>query len=117
LPEATAQVRQNFALILALNGKFEEAREVASIDASEYIAEKNIDFIAQMIGESPQLERIADAASAQSVATEPTPVQPTEVPKAAPTTVVETETLSEPIELASEEPHKPRLRGTLSGGR
>ncbi|MEM7662533.1 MAG: hypothetical protein AAF292_09815 [Pseudomonadota bacterium] len=117
LPEATAQVRQNFALILALKGKFEEAREVASIDASEYIAEKNIDFIAQMIGESPQLERIADAAAAQAVPTEPTPLQPTDVPKAAPTTVVETETLSEPIELASEEPRKPHLRGTLSGGR
>ncbi|MEO0883714.1 MAG: tetratricopeptide repeat protein [Pseudomonadota bacterium] len=112
LADATAQVRQNFALILSLQGKFDEARDIARQDASEHIAEKNLEFIAQMIGKDVRLERISEAAGADTQIAETVHV---EVPKAAPTETVKSETIEEPTELASQEPPRPRLRGTLAG--
>ncbi|MEM7007402.1 MAG: hypothetical protein AAF498_16115 [Pseudomonadota bacterium] len=117
LEGATAQVRQNLALILALQGKFVEARDVARIDAAEYIADRNIDFVAQMIGQNAQLEEIANNALSGEELTVAATVPEAEVPIAAPTAEVQTESIGEPTELASQEPRRPRLRGTLSGGR
>jgi len=106
LADASAQVRQNFALILGLQGKFDEAREIARIDAPDRIADKNIEFLAELIGQDVRLKDVAEAVQ-----------PPPQVPEAAPTQAVENEVLAEPTELARQEPRRPRLRGTLSGGR
>ena len=84
LPDATPKVRQNFALILGLQGKFDEARKIAAQDAPEGIAERNTDFLAQMIGSNTQLQAISDIASSR------------DIPQAAPTPQVQTMALAEP---------------------
>ena len=86
LPGATAKIRQNFALVLGLQGKFDEARSVAAQDAPNGIAERNTDFLAQMIGTSPQLQAISDIASAQ------------DTPKPAPSQPVHSAALQEPLD-------------------
>ncbi|MEM9670549.1 MAG: hypothetical protein AAF950_16655 [Pseudomonadota bacterium] len=114
LPTATAQVRQNYALVLGLLGKFDEAREIAKIDAPDYIAEKNIEFLAQMIGKNVQLEKIAQQSGRDVPLTEDAIVA--ELPAAAPTETVESELMEEPKTLAQRSPKRPVLRGTLSDG-
>lgn len=84
LPNASPRIRQNFALVLGLRGKFEEARTIAMQDAPDGIAERNADFLAQMIGNDPQLRAISDVAVAQ------------DAPKAAPSDTVQTLALAEP---------------------
>lgn len=59
LPTATAAIRQNLALILGLRGKFKEAREIAAIDAPDGVAERNTEFLRNMIGNNPALKQIA----------------------------------------------------------
>jgi Flp pilus assembly protein TadD len=85
LPEATPAIRQNFALVLGLQGKFDEARDIAAQDAPNGIAERNTDFLAQMIGTNTQLQAISDIAAAQ------------DAPKAAPSQAVQTVALAEPV--------------------
>lgn len=84
LPDASPKIRQNFALILGLQGKFEEARAIASQDAPAGIAERNTDFLAQMIGTSSQFQAISDIATRQ------------DAPKPAPSQPVQTVALAEP---------------------
>jgi len=84
LPDASAKIRQNFALVLGLRGKFDEARTVAMQDAPNGIAERNTDFLEQMIGNNPRLRAISDVAAAQ------------ETPLAAPSESVQTLALAEP---------------------
>jgi Flp pilus assembly protein TadD len=52
LPKADARVRQNFALVLALEGKFGEADEVSRRDMSPEQAAKNVDAIRNMIAQN-----------------------------------------------------------------
>lgn len=84
LPDATPKVRQNFALVLGLQGKFDEARAIAAQDAPEGIADRNTDFLAQMIGTNRQFQAISDVVAAQ------------DAPKAAPSQPVQTLALAEP---------------------
>ncbi|MGO9740726.1 MAG: tetratricopeptide repeat protein [Roseiarcus sp.] len=51
-PAATAKVRQNFALVLALEGKFAEAEAVSRRDMSEADAKRNVDAIRNMIAQN-----------------------------------------------------------------
>lgn len=83
LPGASAMIRQNFALVLGLQGKFDEARTVATQDAPDGIADRNTDFLAQMIGGNAQLQAISDVAAAQ------------DAPRAAPSDSVGTVALAE----------------------
>lgn len=114
LPTASAKVRQNFALILGLQGKFDEAREVAAIDAPEGVAERNTDFLADMIGDNPRFKRAAHLTQTSL------PSTAAELPEAAPTEPVLAEGIEEPTELASRSARtqtvRPRLRGSFSGG-
>ena len=52
LPRADARVRQNFALVLALEGKFGEAEQVSAHDMSPADASKNVQAIREMIAQS-----------------------------------------------------------------
>ena len=109
-PGASAKIRQNFALVLGLQGKFDEARTVAAQDAPDGIAERNTDFLAQMIGGNPQLQTISGVAAAQ------------DAPRAAPSDSVQTVALAEPVAASTPPsnasdaaPRRPRRarRGTL----
>lgn len=63
-PRADTRVRQNLALVLALRGKFAEAREVDSADLSPAQADANIEAIRKMIAQSDTWSkiRVSDAA-------------------------------------------------------
>jgi Flp pilus assembly protein TadD len=52
LPRADARVRQNFALVLALEGKFGEAEEVSRKDMSPEQASSNVAAIRDMIAQN-----------------------------------------------------------------
>lgn len=60
-PGSTAQIRQNLALVLALSGKFDEARKMSGRDLLPKEAENNIDYIRDMLG---QPARTSDASGA-----------------------------------------------------
>ena len=49
------RVRQNLALVLGLQGKFEEARQVASVDVSGQDAKANVSYLRNMLSNSTQL--------------------------------------------------------------
>jgi Flp pilus assembly protein TadD len=51
-PRADARVRNNLALVLALEGKFGEAEEVSRRDMSPQAASANVQAIRQMIAQS-----------------------------------------------------------------
>jgi Flp pilus assembly protein TadD len=51
-PKADARVRQNLALVLALEGKFKEAEEASRRDMSPEQAEKNVQAIRNMIAQN-----------------------------------------------------------------
>ncbi|THD42438.1 MAG: hypothetical protein E7774_15570 [Bradyrhizobium sp.] len=51
-PRADARMRQNLALILALEGKFAEAQTISRQDMSEQAASANVEAIKQMIAQS-----------------------------------------------------------------
>src|SRR5271163_3678353 len=51
-PRADTRVRQNFALVLALDGKFAEAEEVSSKDMSAQAATANVQAIRAMIAQN-----------------------------------------------------------------
>ena len=115
MPGATMRIRQNFALVLGLQGKFDEARTVALQDAPNGIADRNTDFLAQMIGGNAQLQAISDVAEAQ------------DAPQAAPSQNVQTAALTEPTTTPTPQPaqatsttaaKRPRRarRGTLVTG-
>lgn len=133
MPEATPAIRQNYALVLGLLGKFDEARQIAAIDAPDGIAERNTDFLKNMIGDNPALQAIAkNAATSPANAQTRPPVKPvsvTEAPKAAPTRTVEASALEDVTiqpdrtKVAAATPTEPpklrlrqRKRTNLSGG-
>ncbi len=103
LPDASARVRQNLALVLGLQGKFDEAREIAARDAPQGVAERNADFLADMIGRDTRF-------SGQSVQT----AAEAEIPVAAPSEPVAAESLAD-----AREPASPalRLRGSQGSDR
>ena len=51
-PRADRRVRENFALVLALEGKFSEAEQVSRVDMSEADAKRNVQSIRQMIAQN-----------------------------------------------------------------
>lgn len=49
-PLAPIQARQNLALVVGLQGRFAESQDIASKDLPPEIAQKNIDYLKQMLG-------------------------------------------------------------------
>ncbi len=49
------RVRQNLALVLGLQGKFEEARQVASVDMTEQEAKSSMSYLRNMLSNSTQV--------------------------------------------------------------
>jgi Flp pilus assembly protein TadD len=52
LPRADARIRQNYALVLALEGKFSDAEEVSQRDMSPQEAARNVEAIRDMIAQN-----------------------------------------------------------------
>ncbi|HXV25651.1 MAG TPA: hypothetical protein VED46_15520 [Alphaproteobacteria bacterium] len=53
-PPADKRVRQNLALALELQGKFEEARQVASVDMSQGEVQSNVAYLQNMLSQPTQ---------------------------------------------------------------
>lgn len=107
LPEATPAIRQNYALILGLLGKYDEAREIASIDAPDGIAERNTEFLKNMIGDDPRLQAVAQTASRTPRPVIPAALPPAETPAAAPTNLVTATGLADLSSSAQQPPARP----------
>jgi Flp pilus assembly protein TadD len=79
--ESDARVRQNLALVLGLQGKYDESKQVATLDLPPETAAANVDLIRKMVRAAPQPSgapptqaKAADAALAlRSGASEPAP--------------------------------------------
>jgi len=52
---ADKRVRQNLALVLGLQGKFEEARQVASVDIGDQDAKSNLSYLRNMLSSPTQM--------------------------------------------------------------
>ena len=50
-PDADSRVRQNLALVVGLQGRFEEAREIAGRELSPEQAEANMAYLRQMMAQ------------------------------------------------------------------
>ena len=48
-PEAGARERQNLALVLSIQGKFDEARDVGAADLPDELVDANIDYFRAML--------------------------------------------------------------------
>lgn len=57
--DATAKVRQNLALVLGVQGKFDEARKVVSVDLSPQQADENMTYIRSMLKQDDRWKAIA----------------------------------------------------------
>ncbi len=62
-PRADARVRQNYALVLALEGKFAAAEEVSRKDMSEQEAQRNVAAIRDMIAQNDSWRALQGGAS------------------------------------------------------
>ncbi len=62
-PAADARVRQNFALVLALEGKFSESEQVSRQDMSAEDAERNVQAIRQMIAQNDSWQALQSNAA------------------------------------------------------
>jgi len=61
-PRSDARVRQNFALVLSLEGKFKEAEQVSERDMSPAEAARNVDSIKAMIAQNDTWKALQSAA-------------------------------------------------------
>ncbi len=59
-PSATAQMRQNLALILGLQGKFEDARKYASLDLPPDLVNENMEALKMMVNEPSPWEALKE---------------------------------------------------------
>ncbi len=72
LPQADARVRQNFALVLALEGKFSEAEQVSRRDMAPDEAARNVEAIRDMIAQNESWRTLQrGAAKRASVSRQP----------------------------------------------
>lgn len=81
-PDAGARVTENLALVLGLQGKFEEMKTVSAAAAPETVVAQNAALLQNLIRPARSWDTLADAPA-------PARVAETEVPTAAPTTPVE----------------------------
>ena len=72
-PRADARVRDNFALILALEGKFAEAEQVGRRDMSAEAASANVQAIRQMIAQNDSWRDLQTGAKAKPAKAPPPP--------------------------------------------
>ena len=64
-PNADSRVRQNLALVLSLQGKFEESEAISRQDLSPADAQANIQQVREMIAQSNSWSRIQDHTPAE----------------------------------------------------
>jgi Flp pilus assembly protein TadD len=73
LPRADARIRQNFALVLALEGKFAEAEKVSQRDMAPDEAAHNVEAIRNMIAQNESWRALQKGASRRTGAQRQTP--------------------------------------------
>jgi Flp pilus assembly protein TadD len=67
-PGAQAQVRQNLSLVLALQGKYDEANSLANRDLLPTAAANNISYVRELLGQPAQWNDMSGGASAPAAA-------------------------------------------------
>jgi Flp pilus assembly protein TadD len=58
LPGADSRVRQNLALVVGLEGRFDEAQQIAAADLSPDEAAANIAYLKEMLGEQDTWKKL-----------------------------------------------------------
>ena len=76
IPHADARMRQNLALILALEGKFGEAETVSQQDMSAQAASANVTAIKQMIAQNDSWRDLQTGAAKPKLADKSSPKHP-----------------------------------------
>jgi len=71
-PRADSRVRQNFALVLALEGKFAEAEQVSRRDMSPEDAKRNVESIRAMIAQNDTWRALESKGGAKKTSATPT---------------------------------------------
>ena len=71
-PRADSRVRQNFSLVLALEGKFAEAEEVSRRDMSPEDAKRNVEAIRAMIAQNDTWRTLESKGGAKKTSAAPT---------------------------------------------
>ena len=64
-PTAAATVRQNLALVIALQGRFDEAEAMARVDVSPQTAEANMAYVRAMLTSGRRWDAIRDDSGAR----------------------------------------------------
>ena len=59
---ASPQVRQNLALVLALQGRFDEAEQIAAIDSTPEMAAANMAYVRAMMTSPRRWDSLSEAA-------------------------------------------------------
>jgi Flp pilus assembly protein TadD len=60
-PAADSRVRQNLALIVGLQGRFDEAEKIARGELSGNQAEANVRYLREMLAQSNSWKKLADS--------------------------------------------------------
>jgi hypothetical protein len=63
-PGAQAQMRQNLALVLALQGKYDEAQSLANRDLLPSAAANNISYVRELLGQPARWNDMSGGANA-----------------------------------------------------
>jgi Flp pilus assembly protein TadD len=79
-PRADLRVRQNLALVLALEGKFAEAEKVSERDMSPEDAANNVRSIQQMIAQSDSWKALQQKGGTHAMKLTPPPAEPAAPP-------------------------------------
>jgi Flp pilus assembly protein TadD len=130
--QGDVRVRQNLAMVLGLQGKFEEARQVASADMTEQEAKSSMSYLRNMLSNSTQFAAAKpdgaddtpgddwqpfaanDAAASKSAAATPVAAPKVQMVKAAET--VEAPAASAPVKAAqAASPATPAKREKVAG--
>jgi Flp pilus assembly protein TadD len=60
-PAADSRVRQNLALVVGLQGRFDEAEQIASAELSPEQAEANVAYLRQMLSQQNSWKQLKDS--------------------------------------------------------
>jgi len=126
------RVRQNLALVLGLQGKFEEARQVASVDITDQEAKSNLSYLRNMLssptqfaaakpgadddaGDDWQPFATKDANGKSSKSADATPVAAPKVQVVKATEKIEAPSAAAPVKAAQAAPKAPAKLSKVAG--
>ncbi|KCZ92772.1 tetratricopeptide repeat protein [Hyphomonas johnsonii] len=98
-PDATTQVRENLALVLGLQGKYDEMKSASGPGAPQGIVEQNVELLREMVQPNRTWEALAARAQVGELPPQPALTQPATPPEDAPVAAATVAVSDEPIGL------------------